>query len=49
MRRIHPLILITLFALLLIAGVIGMILEADECWDQGGVVLPGRGDRCILD
>jgi hypothetical protein len=49
MRRIHPLILIAVFLLLLIVGFVGMIRSADDCWDKGGTVLPGRGERCVLD
>lgn len=39
MRRMHPLILLLAFVALLVAGVLWEILRADDCMDEGGIVV----------
>ena len=39
MKRIHPLLLIVLFVLLLVVGLVWKIMDAGECMDQGGLVV----------
>lgn len=39
MKRLHPLMLLALFAVLLVAGIVRSILDADECMERGGMVV----------
>ena len=49
MKRIHPLLLMMLFAVLLVGGVVWRIMDADECGEQGGLVVGSmtRSQHCV--
>jgi hypothetical protein len=49
MKRIHPLLLILLFVLLLAGGVVWRVSAADECLDKGGLVVGSmtRSQHCV--
>lgn len=39
MKRVHPLLLVVVFAALIIVGVLWKLFSADECMDRGGTVV----------
>lgn len=49
MRRIYPLLVIVACVVLLVVGVLWKILSADECVDQGGIVVAPmtRSQHCV--
>jgi hypothetical protein len=49
MRRIHPLILFALIAVLLIGGMLWKVWRVEKCIDTGGIVIApiSRNQDCI--